>query len=257
MPQQEIPAMVQPSTVTTVVFVLIVAALAVAFVVGVARGGGGDESDEARRRWTIGAAVGTVLWLAVFGAVSASGILETPMLPPPAMLFMVASMLGAIIVAFSRVGARLSGLPVAALVGFQAFRLPLEIVLHQWAREGVLPVQMTFNGHNFDIVTGVLAIVVGALARRGRAPRALVLGFNVVGLGLLITVGAIAIMSSPIPLRTYFNDPPVLLAFYFPYGWIVPVCVAGALLGHLLVFRALARREGSPGRVSEPSTSRA
>ena len=52
-----------------------------------------------------------------------------------------------------------SGLPIAALVGVQAFRLPLELVLARWKNQGVIPVQMTFEGHNFDIVTGVLALV--------------------------------------------------------------------------------------------------
>jgi hypothetical protein len=68
-----------------------------------------------------------------------------------------------------------------------------------------------------------------------------VLAFNVVGFALLVNVARIAAFSSPVPFRTYLQDPPVLLAFHFPYGWIVPICVGGALFGHLLAFRWLAR----------------
>jgi hypothetical protein len=134
-------------------------------------------------------------------------------------------------------------LPIAALVGFHAFRLPLELVLHRWHAEGVLPVQMTYVGHNFDIISGILALPVAGLLLWAkpvsRLHRWLVLGFNLVGFALLMTVMSIAVRSAPLPLRTYMNDPPVLLLFYAPYTWILPVCVAGALFGHLLVFRWL------------------
>jgi hypothetical protein len=39
----------------------------------------------------------------------------------------------------TRTAAPLVRLPLAALVGFQAFRLPLELVMHEAARAGVMP----------------------------------------------------------------------------------------------------------------------
>jgi hypothetical protein len=47
------------------------------------------------------------------------------------------------------------------------------------------------------------------------------------------------VLSSPVPFRTYLDDPPLLLAYHAPYGWIVPICVGGALIGHILVLRRL------------------
>ena len=165
----------------------------------------------AGRRWAVPAAVGGGLVLAV-----SAGL------------------------AFSRVGERVVGaVPVAALVGFQAFRLPLELVLHRFYDEGVIPVQMTYSGANFDIVTGVLAVVCGLGLWRGVAGRMVVWAFNCMGLGLLGAVVRIAVLSAPTPMRVYMNDPPVQLIFHAPYTWILSVCVAGALLGHLLVFRWL------------------
>jgi hypothetical protein len=188
--------------------------------------------------------------LALSTGLSASGILRTASFPPPLLLFMGSALGISVAAAFSPLGTRLmQGSSIAALVGFQAFRLPLELVLHRWHEEGVLPVQMTFSGHNFDIVTGALALgVLGVLLRDGeqaaRAPglaRRAVWVFNVVGSLLLLAVGVIAVTSSPVPFRQYLNDPPVLLAYHVPYGLIVHVCVAGALFGHLLVYRWLAR----------------
>ena len=242
----ELPTMVVPSSASTIAFVAIVLGLALALVAGVVRAGRALGENSARqRRWSGGAALGVGAFLALTGALSGSGVLETRMLPPPLVLFAFGSMAAAIAAAFSPLGTRLvRGVPIAALVAVQGFRLPLELVLHAWKEQGVLPVQMTFEGHNFDIVSGVLALLVAGWLTRvepgSSGERAAVWTFNLVGFALLLVVSSIAVLSSPVPIRSYLNDPPVLLAFHFPYGWIVPVCVGGAMFGHLLVFRWLA-----------------
>jgi hypothetical protein len=63
------------------------------------------------------------------------------------------------------------------LVGFQAFPLPLELLMHQAALEGTTPPQMTYTGSNFDIVSGATAPWVGSAAAFGYAPRWLLLAW--------------------------------------------------------------------------------
>ncbi len=238
-----IPPMVIPSAFSTVAFVLIVVAVVAMIIRGThAAGATLDESPPTTRRYTLGTVVGLVVLLAATGAASASGVLEAPGTPPRVMIFLVGCNLVAVVFAFSRAGTRLvDGLPVVALVGFQAFRFPLELVLHRFFTEGMLPVQMTFLGRNFDILSGVLGLVLALWMSRRGVSRTLVWAYNLVGFGLLLNVGAIAVLSSPVPFRVFTNEPAVLLAFHFPYGWIVPACVAPALAGHLLVFRWLFR----------------
>jgi hypothetical protein len=101
---------------------------------------------------------------------------------------------------------------------------------------------MTYEGHNFDIATGILAIVVGTWAVLGQIPPAAVWLFNVVGTTLLAVVIFIALTSSPFPFRQYLREPLVLLVYHFPFSWIVSIAVAGALLGHLVLFRKLLAR---------------
>ena len=72
-------------------------------------------------------------------------------------------------VALSPLGARLATLPLGALVAFQAFRLPLELVLHTWAAQGTIPEAMTWSGQNWDIVSGVVALAIAPWAGRSRA----------------------------------------------------------------------------------------
>jgi hypothetical protein len=238
------PPWTAPSVASTAVFVAIVLTLAVAFVAAVHASGRALDEPPARTRRLVGfAAVAMLAWLALTAALPASGVLARQGPPPPLVLFFVGCNVLAIVLAFSRVGARFAaGLPIAALVGVHGFRLPLELVLHRWYAEGAIPVQMTYEGHNFDIVTGVLAIALWLVARRRALPRSAVVGFEIVGLGLLVTVGTIAVLSAPLPLRRYTDGPPLVLALYFPYAWIVSVCVAGALFGHLVLLRRLLAR---------------
>jgi hypothetical protein len=139
----------------------------------------------------------------------------------------------------SPVGARLAaGVPLAALVGFQAFRLPLELVLHSWAAQGVIPGTMTWTGRNWDIVSGVLALVCAPFASRYQVAARVA---NIVGLALLVNVMRVAVLSSPVPFG-WGAEPPLLLALHLPYAFIGPVCVGGALFGHVVLTRALWRR---------------
>ncbi|MEN9579050.1 MAG: hypothetical protein RJA70_2059 [Pseudomonadota bacterium] len=190
--------------------------------------------------------VGLAVWLAVTALLAELGVLASLANSPKLGLYIVASNGLALALALSPLGLRIiSRVPIALVVGAQGFRLPLELVLHSWYEQGVLPIQMTYAGDNFDIVTGILSLVVGAFIlfgdQKATVRRWLVLGCNLVGFSLLLTVASIAVRSTPWPLRTYTNDPPVLLVFHAPYTWIVPICVAGALFGHVLVFRWLVR----------------
>lgn len=236
----DLPAMKAPSFGSTLAFVAIVAVVCALFVLGVRR----VSEPKARRSDTLRAALGVLAVLALSALAAEAGWVRALSGRALFLLFPLAWLGLALAVALSPLGARLAArLPLAALVGFQAFRLPLELVLHGWYEQGVLPVQMTYRGHNFDIVTGVLAVVVSIGSWRGLLPRAAAWAFNLIGLGLLAAVVRIAVLSSPVPFRRYLNEPAVLLAFHAPYVWIIPICVAGALLGHVVTFRALLRRD--------------
>ena len=178
--------------------------------------------------------LGIVIWLGVLSWVVSLGIFETE--PARVLPFLAACNLAAVVFALSPIGRRLAmGLPLAALVGFQVFRLPLELVLHSWATQGVIPVTMTWDGSNLDILSGALALIAAPLVSRFRSVAWV---FNLVGITLLVNVARVAILSSPLPFA-WQVEPPLLLAFHLPYALIVPVCVAGALGGHIVLTRRL------------------
>lgn len=127
---------------------------------------------------------------------------------------------------------------VALLVGFQIFRVPLEVVLHQLYVTGDLPVQMTWEGYNFDVITGVTAVVIAGLARSGKLNRGLLAAWNTMGMVLLFAIIVIAVGSLPTPLMFVDAEPPNTFAITLP-GVLILLPVASALVGHILVFRRL------------------
>jgi hypothetical protein len=197
------------------------------------------------------------LWLGLTAALALSGFFaDFESRPPHVLALMVPMLVLPFLVAFSPMGRALAErTPLAPLVAFHAFRLPLELVMHEAAREGTMPVQMSFSGANFDIVTGASAIVVALLVARGRAPRWLVVAFNVLGSVLLIAIGAIAIASLPL-FRAFGVERVNTWVAYFPFVWLPAVLVSCGLLGHLVLWRRLfARSAEHVGRGSIPTVA--
>jgi hypothetical protein len=208
---------------------------------------------EAGRRRALLFALGSAAWLAFAAALGLSGFLtDFGGMPPRLLLLLGPTVALPFLLAFSHVGTKLVDAPVALLIGFQAFRLPLELVMHQAAREGTMPTQMTYTGSNFDIVTGVSAILVALLAARGLAPRWLLLAWNALGSTLLVTILVIAVVS--LPAFAAFGSEPARLntwVAYFPFVWLPAGLVSAAALGHVLLWRRL-WSHGMRGRALRP-----
>jgi hypothetical protein len=221
---------IPPSPLSLVAFLAIVVAVTAVIAAALLRAGVRSSA----------VAVGIAIWLALAAFANGSGVLEHSVGPVPGVtLFLVASLGVALVVSLSPVGgAVVRTTPLWALVLFQAFRLPLELVLHAWAGAGTIPPQMTWSGENLDVITGLLAPLAALAAYRGRMLGAVV-AFDVVGGALLLNVLRVALLSTPGPFFSYTDAAPLLLAFHFPTGWIVPVCVGGALAGHVVLTRAV------------------
>ncbi|MEZ4429174.1 MAG: hypothetical protein R3A51_15995 [Nannocystaceae bacterium] len=235
-----------PPVAVTVAFTILVVVMVALFVIALDRAGErlGAAAEE-RRRWRRRGAALLGAWLAITGGLAGAGILQDfSRVPPPAALLLLTTLALTVVVASSRVGARLAfGLSIAGLVGFQSFRIAVELLLLALARAGTMPLRMTLEGWNFDVLTGLSAIPIAMLAARGRCPRWALWLWNLIGFGLLATIVGIAVLSMPLPFQRFSmpgDDPFVTRA---PFVWLPTVLVAAALLGHLLLLRRLVARE--------------
>lgn len=181
------------------------------------------------------------VWVLVPGALAAAGRLDRyAPFPPVALLPVLIATLTTMWLAFTDTGARLAaGIPFTILVGYQGFRVGVEWWLHRMSLEGAIPVQMTWSGRNFDVVSGATALLLALWLRSGHPHRTVVLAWNLLGLALLVNIVTVAVLSTPVSFRVFTNEPANLVPGTFPWVWLPTVLVQAALLGHLLVFRKL------------------
>lgn len=123
-------------------------------------------------------------------------------------------------------------LPLKILTLLNVVRIPVELVLYWLSEHKMVPKIMTFEGWNFDILSGIIAPIVFWLAfRKGKTNRRLLILWNLVGLILLINIVSIAIFSLPSPFQSFY--PPNVAVLRFPFIWLPAVVVPIVLFSHL------------------------
>jgi hypothetical protein len=156
-------------------------------------------------------------------------------MPPRPMVIMLTIVATSIFLVTRKLDGALSFLktvPLHWLLYIQGFRIVVEFVLLGLHYEGIVPSHLTFEGQNFDIVIGALALVVGYLAQKkpGNWKTAGIV-FNILGLVSLVNIAIIAVLSMPTSFRVF---DMVFLPLYFP-GILVPVLFVGfAVYTHIL-----------------------
>ncbi len=200
-----------------------------------------------RNRVVFFTALGLAAWLACTAWLSLSGLAgDFSSFPPPMMpLVLLPPLVVALFLTFSdRFGAVLRHVPVQWLLYLQSFRMAVEVLLWALHAQGLLPVQMTFEGLNFDVLTGITAPLAAYLVTtRPQWRRPILLGWNLAGLALLGTIVVISILSLPTPLRAFTNEPANTIVTRFPFIWLPGFLVP---LAYSLHFFALRQLESGP-----------
>jgi len=248
--------MVNASPLLVWSFIALALLVAGAFVAAVRLSARGTRRSPGQaRRDTILATLATVAWLVVTLVLAASGRLTFTSVPPTEGILILASVVLGLGIGASPLGLRIAtGIPLAALVGVQAFRFPLELMLHRAYVEGLMPVQMSYSGFNLDILTGLFAIVVAMQLVRKPGSRVVARIWNAGGIVLLTNILIIAVLSTPTPIRVFHNEPANEWIAHAPWVWLPAVFVVAAIIGHVVVFRRL-RHEARAGAKREPSVS--
>jgi hypothetical protein len=125
-------------------------------------------------------------------------------------------------------------LPLRLLTLVHIVRMPVELVLYWLFLGGMVPHVMTFAGRNYDIASGIMALVVYFIAFREKTTsKWLLVGFNILGLLLLVNVVSIAILSLPTQFQQLGFDQPNRAVLYFPYIWLPTIIVPIVFFAHL------------------------
>lgn len=125
-------------------------------------------------------------------------------------------------------------LPLELLTLVHVVRIPVELVLYWLFLGSMVPREMTFAEWNYDILTGILSLLVYLTAFRGNTVnKAILVAFNFIGLALLLTVVSIAALSVPSPIQQIAFDQPNRAVLTFPYSLLPTIVVPIVLFAHL------------------------
>jgi hypothetical protein len=184
-------------------------------------------------------------WMLFQAVIALSGFyIDTSSVPPRLMLFAVFPCLLLIAACFITGRAFIAKLPLFVLTIIHAIRIPVELVLAWLFEQGLIPQIMTFHGWNYDVASGILAVIVVLIAFRGRrVNKPVLIAFNIVGLALLANIVTIAILSVASPIQKFGFGQPNQAILYFPYIWLAAVIVPIVLFSHLASLYKLARGE--------------
>jgi hypothetical protein len=103
----------------------------------------------------------------------------------------------------------------------------------------LLPIQMSFEGRNFDILAGLTAPVIAYLFKKKILNSTWLKVWNFLCLGLLINIVTIAFLSMPTPLRVFMNEPVNTIVAVFPIVWLPAFLVPLAYTLHLFSLKQM------------------
>jgi hypothetical protein len=200
--------------------------------------------ESKKKRFVTSVIVAIVSWAVFVAAWSLSGVMSNFSLFPLNMgPILIIPLIAAILFTFSRTFAEvLSHIPQHKLVYLQSFRIFVEILIWMLFIDDLLPVQMTFEGRNFDVISGITGIIIGYLSSQGKLPRTVMIIWNIACLGLLINIVTIAILSMPVPFRVFTNEPSNTVVGQFPISLLPAMLVPLAYILHFFSLRKLFKK---------------
>lgn len=192
--------------------------------------------------------VGLIIWLVIQAGFALNDMYssDTESFPPKIMLMGIFPAVLAIVFLFlTRKGRRFAdSLPLKSLTWLHVIRIPVEIVLFWLFIHKAVPGLMTFEGRNFDILSGITTpIIVYFGFKKVKPNRGLLLIWNLLCLGLLVNIVVNALLSAPSPIQQLAFEQPNIAILYFPFSWLPTFVVPIVLFGHLAAIRQLLKRK--------------
>lgn len=187
-----------------------------------------------------------IIWLALHAILGLMYFYTVSNSTPPRFALMVAPAFLFILILFVTLGGRkfIDSLSMKILTQLHIVRIFVEIILWSLFIYKYIPQLMTFEGRNFDIVSGITApfIAYFGFVKCSLSNR-FVLVWNVVCLLLLINIVVNAMLSAPFPFQQFAFDQPNVAVLYFPFVWLPSFIVPVVLFSHLVVIRRILKKE--------------
>jgi hypothetical protein len=183
-----------------------------------------------------------IAWLIIQSAIALTGFFTVTNTLPPRFLLLIALPFAGIITIFSTVKGKafIDGFDIKTLTVLHTIRIPIEIVLFWLFLHKAVPQLMTFEGRNFDLLSGITAPLVYYFGfRKRKSGTKAILAWNLICLLILLFTVSNAILSAPLPFQQFAFDQPTIAVFYFPFVWLPGIVVPLVIFSHLISIRLL------------------
>ena len=186
--------------------------------------------------------MGILAWMLFQATISLTGFYQILNSMPPRFLLLIGpGIIISILLFVTKWGKEfIDKLDLKALTIMHSVRIPVEITLYFVYSAGLIPVLMTFEGNNFDIISGITAPLIfyfGFIIKK--LNRTALLIWNILCTVLLLNVVVIALLSAQTPFQKLAFDQPNIGVTFFPFVWLPSVVVPIVLIGHLAAIRQL------------------
>ena len=200
-----------------------------------------SSQDLIKSRFLPIASMGIMGWITFVSIWSMSGVMgDFSMFPFNVIPVLMIPLLSILYFTFSRIGKEiLLRIPVEKIIQLNAFRIVVELLLWALYLENLAPIQMTFEGRNLDVLSGLSALVVAFLYSKGKISKTGLMVWNLFCLRLLINIVVTAILSMPTPMRVFMNEPSNTFVTQFPISWLPGLLVPLAYALHFFSIRQL------------------
>lgn len=179
-------------------------------------------------------------WIVLTTTLAASGFYQNfNTLPPRLALLLLPPIIGVVYLYRSkRFGEVLQYIPHHWMVYVQSFRIVMELILLCMFLENMMPIQMTFEGRNFDIVVGVSSLFVAYFGVvKGKMSSRAIVAWNIICVLILANTVVNGILSAPTPFRVFFNEPSTGIIGGVPFALLPGFVVPFAFAMHFLSIR--------------------
>jgi len=183
-----------------------------------------------------------ILWIIVQSTISISGFYKSEnTLPPRFALLLMPPLLMIILLFVTKKGKIFTdGLNIKMLTVIHIIRIPVELVLLWLFISKTIPELMTFEGRNFDILSGISAPIVYYFTFiQNKMNSRFLLIWNLICLALVINIAINAVLSLPTPFQQFAFDQPNIALLQFPFTLLPSVLVPIVVFSHLVSIRQL------------------
>lgn len=204
-------------------------------------------TETTKRRILAATVISLVAWAVVISLLSLTGfVTDFSTFPPKIIIVLIVPLVTIIwVVNTATVKEILNHVRQEFLILLQTFRIFVEILLWMLFINGLAPVQMSFEGRNLDVLSGLSAILIAYLVSRKKISRHVLVGWHFACLGLLLNIVITAILSMPTPFRLFMNEPSNTIVAEFPIIWLPGFLVPLAYGLHFLSLRQLFVRKST------------